>query len=372
MKRHKVLVVGQTPPPYGGQAIMIDNLLRANFKHVSLYHVRMAFSTDMDEIGKFKLAKVFTLLKLISRIIYMRFRYSLEVLYYPPAGPDKTPMFRDIIILTCTRWLFKKCIFHFHAGGISTLHSGLSTPLKLLFQKAYFFPDAAIRISDFNPADGVHFKCRKEYIIPNGLEDSRSIVAAKRSRNPEAPVNILFVGFVKESKGALILLEACRLLQERNLSFTVTVMGKFESAEFKKIILDKVSQSGIAHLVSFVGVQTGEQKFSFYQQADIFCFPSFFESETFGLVLLEAMQFELPIVSTNWRGIPSVVTDGQNGFLVPVKNAQLVAQKLELLIQDKALRETMGKTGREMYLKYFTQEKFNESMEKVFVEVANY
>jgi glycosyltransferase involved in cell wall biosynthesis len=98
----------------------------------------------------------------------------------------------------------------------------------------------------------------------------------------------------------------------------------------------------------------------------MFCFPSFFESESFGLVNIEAMQFELPVVSTNWRGIPGVVKEGENGFLAEIRNPQQVAEKLAQLIEDPGLRETMGRAGRKIFLERFSSEVWISKMSDVF------
>lgn len=160
------MVVGQTPPPHGGQAIMIEDMLRADFKSVELYHVRMAFSSDMDEMGKFKAGKLLKLIQLIAKIYYFRFRYGLKILYYPPAPPLKVPMLRDIIILNATRWLFKTTIFHFHAAGISEMHSQLKGVIKYLYERAFFHPDICIRLSKFNPEDGKLLLTKKNILYP--------------------------------------------------------------------------------------------------------------------------------------------------------------------------------------------------------------
>ena len=68
--RNRILVVGQTPPPFGGQAIMIEALLDGKYKKAKLFHVRMSFSKEMDDMGKFALSKVFHLLKVVIEIIY--------------------------------------------------------------------------------------------------------------------------------------------------------------------------------------------------------------------------------------------------------------------------------------------------------------
>ena len=85
----KVLIVGQTPPPYHGQAIMIERLLRSHTNSTRLYHVRMQFSDSIDEIGKFAWAKITHLIWVIGRIFYYRLFHGVKILYYPPAGPNR-------------------------------------------------------------------------------------------------------------------------------------------------------------------------------------------------------------------------------------------------------------------------------------------
>jgi len=95
----------------------------------------------------------------------------------------------------------------------------------------------------------------------------------------------------------------------------------------------------LASVVNLAGVQSGDDKFRYYAQASIFCFPTFFESEAFPVVLLKAMQFRLPVDSTRWRGISAIVRDGVTGFLVPINDVAALAERLELLLVDDSLRE---------------------------------
>lgn len=363
----KVLVVGQTPPPFGGQAIMIQKLLEGQFKYVKLYQVRMAFSSDMDEIGRFRFGKIFHLLAVIIRIIWMRFRHSIDVLYYPPAGPNKVPMYRDFAILILTRWLFSRTVFHFHAGGISELIATLSLPERWLARLAYYHADCAIRLSTLNPEDGKKLLAKQDVTIKYGLEDNYITTSHKQNKVPK----ILFVAVLSPSKGVNVLLDACKLLKDNDFQFTLELMGRFHSAEFEKAVNEKVVSLGLASYVTFLGVKTGNDKWQTFSKADIFCFPSFFEAETFGLVVLEAMQFELPVVATRWRGIPSLVHENETGYLVPIKDAEAVAAKLRLLLEDEEKRKMMGKRGREIYLQEFTLEKWYERIEKVFLDTVN-
>jgi hypothetical protein len=147
----KVLIVGQVPPPYFGQAIAIERLVNSKLADVQMIHVRMDFSSSMNEMGRFRVSKVLHMFSLVVQIIYHRFADGVQVLYYPPAGSYRVPMYRDIFILVCTRWLFDKTVFHFHAGGVSELYDQLPLWQRWVYRRAYFGADAAIRISALNP-----------------------------------------------------------------------------------------------------------------------------------------------------------------------------------------------------------------------------
>lgn len=365
----KILVVGQTPPPYHGQAIMIDEMLKAGYEDVKLYHVRMGFSKEIDEIGKFRFWKVLHLFEVISKIILFKFWYDIKVLYYPPAGPGKIPILRDLVVLLCTRFLFKRTIFHFHAAGLSTMGESMSPLLRRLFRRAYLFPDIAIKLSELNPDDGRFLQAKKIIIVPYGIVD-HSGNHAKVKRNERSVCRLLYVGIVKESKGIMILLDACRGLKEKGLDFKLTIVGKFGSREFQRDVKLRVDDYRLEDHVEFAGVLTGHEKYECYNRADIFCFPTFHENESFGIVLVEAMQFSLPVVSTKWRGVPSVVRDGVTGFCVPVGDMVVFADKLESLMKDSDLRRRMGEAGREVYLSAYSAEKFQDRMQEVFQSIA--
>lgn len=358
----KILVAGQTPPPYHGQAIMIQKLLSANFENIRLYHVRLQFSKNIEQIGRVNLYKIFHLFFVITKIIFVRFRHNVRILYYPPAGKNVIPMVRDIIILLLTRPFFTKTIFHFHAGGVSEFINKFPTPIKFFAKAAYWEPDVSIRLSKLNPEDGKTFKTKSEFIIPYGLEDSFN--GYKNIFNTRGTINLLYVGVIKESKGIFVLLESFAKLSKSNGALELHLIGGFDSKELEKSVSDFICRCNLP--VKLYGVLFGCEKFRVFQNADIFCFPSFYESETFGIVLLEAMMFKLPIVATCWRGIPDVVIDGENGFLVPIKNSEALTEKLELLIRDNELRKKMGMKGRQLFLEKYSLKKHISELEKVF------
>jgi glycosyltransferase involved in cell wall biosynthesis len=349
---------------------MIEETLKADYKGIKLFHVRMGFSKTIDEIGRIQLRKIFHLFWIIMKVFIYKFRHNINILYYPPAGPDKIPVYRDLILLNSIRFLFKYTIFHFRAAGVSTLYPQLSPFLKYLYRRGYFYPDISIRLSEHNPPDGTFLKTKKEYIVPNGMEDHSLYFVPERTAK-KSTCQLLYVGIVREAKGIMVLIEACRMLKTQGLKFRLNVVGRFDSSEFRKKVGEKVKEGDLLDEIKFSGVLTGNEKYACFNRADIFCYPTFYGPESFGLSLLEAMQFSLPVVATEWRGVPSVISDEVNGFLVPIKDSDALADKLDLLIKNPRLRKAMGKKGREIYLEQFRIEKYHDRMEKIFLSLED-
>lgn len=369
----KVLVVGQTPPPYGGQAVMIEKFVNTKYTDVKLIHVRMGFSEQMKDVGRVRLSKVTHLISIIAQIIYHRIVDRPKVLYYPPGGPDKVPMIRDVVILLCTRWMFSKTIMHFHAGGVSELYPTLPRWGKWLFRKAFFNADGAVRISELNPEDAKAMHARREFLITNGIYDpwpQGPPTHEYPAISAERPFRILYVGILCESKGILVLVEACAHLKAKGLPFCLQVMGQPHDEGFLARVKARIAELGLEDDIEFLGVLTGQNKFDAYAHADVFCMPTFFNCETFGLVFVEAMASELAVVATRWRGVPSIVEDGETGFLVETHNAPAVADRLHELALDPQLRERMAIAGRAKFVREYTWPIHAERMRQALLEVA--
>jgi glycosyltransferase involved in cell wall biosynthesis len=360
-----VLVVGQTPPPFGGQAMMIKQLLAGHYRGVRLLHVRMNFSKDMDSAGKFRVAKIFELFSVLVGIVWARQRHPVDVLYYPPAGPNHVPVLRDIFLLFFIRCLFPKTVFHFHASGLVEIYPRLPAPARYFFRVAYFNPDVAIRLSPRTPEDGRFLRAHREFVIPYGIADEADGFLTRKP-NRDGPVRILFVGVLREDKGVLVLLRACQLLLNSGVRFELSCVGKFVSNKFQEMVLRFVGEADMAELIHFPGVLSGRAKLTEFAKADLFCFPTFFHSEAFPVVLLEAMSFGLPIVTTDWRGIPDITQDSGCAFLCDIQNEHAIAESLSRLIRDPELRYRMGGRARKHFLQHFTLERYYGRLQEVF------
>ncbi|MBK6342375.1 MAG: glycosyltransferase [Flavobacteriales bacterium] len=364
----RVLVVGQTPPPFGGQAVMIEKFLEGAFTTLELAHVRLAYSEEMSEVGRFSLKKVRVLFRTIAAVWAARIKHRSQVLYYPPSGPNLVPILRDIIFLIAVRWCFRYTVFHFHAGGLSTYMSRLPAPIRWLAWLAYRKPDLAIRTSDLAPPDAQHFKAKRIVSVFNGIEDLAGGPIA-RDPDPGRPMRILFTAVLIPSKGVEVLVQSFIELIQRGVHAELMLMGRWGDAAFEQRMLDLIAQHGLRDRVRVLGVRTGNDKLNDFRAADVFCFPSHFEAESFPVVLMEAAQFALPVVATDWRGIPVMVDEGVNGFLVPTHDPMAVADRLERLAKDPELRHRMALEARRVFADRFTLAAFHRNMESAFAQL---
>lgn len=360
--KKKILVVGQTPPPYGGQAMMIKYMLDGVYSNIELFHVRMCFSREFNDRGKFSLYKITHLFDIIYNIWRLRLKHGIRTMYYPVSSAPKVALLRDVIILGCTRFLFKETIYHFHAAGISEELPKYKGVLRRLCYWILKCPTLGITSSEHNPKDAEYLKCKTTKVIPLGIPDmNKDELREEYSSKPY--ITVMFMGLLNSTKGEGYVLEAVKLLNESKRDVRFVLAGRFETAEYERQFWNKVEEYGLKGKVEYRGVVTGDKKKQMFLNADVFCFPSFFSSESFGIVLLEGMMYQMPLIASRWRGIQSVVEEGRNGFLVDIKNAEQIAKALTKLYDDRDMLCKMAKESRRMFVEKYELNKYLCNME---------
>lgn len=358
----KILVVGQTPPPIGGQAVMIEHLVNAKFRDSKIYHVRMCFSRGMKDMGKIQICKIYHLVEIIFKIYYYRIFKKVSILYYPPSGPNSA-VYRDIAILFTTRWLFKDTIFHFHASGLSTHYSKMSKWMKFLFRICFFKPTVSIHLSESCPKEGEFLFSEKCYIVPNGLPD----IANKPNKiTHSSPIRILFIGLLEESKGEMDLIKAVEVLKKEGVNIQAKIAGEFKSIEYQDIFNQYIKEHNLTNEIHYIGIIKGNEKNNSFRNADIFCFPSYFHSESFPLVLIEAMEYGLPIIASKWRGISDMIKDHYNGLLCEIKDPKSIADKIKEIYENTALREYIATNARKSFDEKYSLKAHLKAIENIF------
>lgn len=184
-----------------------------------------------------------------------------------------------------------------------------------------------------------------------------------------AEPRLLMLSNLIVSKGIYVLLEACQRLKERGVAFHCDYVGgeskEVTGEQFRKAIAER----GLEDCVIYHGPQYGADKDRAFRRADIFVQPTF--DDCFPLTLVEAMQYRLPIVSTDVGAIPDIVTDGVNGLVCKQQDVNSLVEALTTLLADAALRREMGERGHARYLKEMTLEVFEGSFAEALRSTVN-
>jgi glycosyltransferase involved in cell wall biosynthesis len=138
------------------------------------------------------------------------------------------------------------------------------------------------------------------------------------------------------------------------------LVGDGEERDYLENLTDHLV---IRDCVDFVGKVSHECISDFMRQSDVFVLPSL--SESFGIVNLEAMACRLPIVATNAGGIPDLIENGINGYLVPPENFQEMANKIMVILKDPILAYTLSENNYKKAQAY-SWEKITEKLECIY------
>lgn len=181
---------------------------------------------------------------------------------------------------------------------------------------------------------------RIELCIPIQMLDQADLVSSFSDRNV-----ILFAGQIIRGKGVDVLLRALARIQT---PFHCHLLGDGNHRAYCERLARRL---GLGERVRFQGYVPPAELRSFYRQASVFVMSSLWP-EPFGMAGPEAMRYGLPVVAFAAGGIPEWLRDGENGFLVPWKNIEQFACRIEELLQDKALARQMGRRGMEGVKQY--------------------
>lgn len=177
---------------------------------------------------------------------------------------------------------------------------------------------------------------------------------------------VLFVGRLVERKGVAYLIEALGQLQNQRREQLV-VVG--EGPERPRLEL-RARELGLSDRVVFRGRISDAELRRAYETADVFVLPSVLDSrgdtEGLGVVLLEAMNYGVPVIASNIGGIVDIVVDNETGLLVPPADPAALARALEGLLSDRARARELGEAGRRRLAERFSWEAIVARVEAVY------
>lgn len=197
-------------------------------------------------------------------------------------------------------------------------------------------------------------------VVPERVQPDAPGPATHAGRQTESPA-VGYVGRLEPEKGVGCLIDAMSLVRRRHPTAVLIVAG---TGSLEQSLKEKSLSVGPG-AVTFTGF-AGDVA-SLYARVHVLVLPSLYEG--LPLSLLEGMAAGRPVVATAVGGIPEVVREGVNGFLVPPDDPRALAEKIEQLLHDPEGRAAMGKAARETVLRHFTADRMIAETEALYAEV---
>lgn len=361
---NKVLLFIKIPPPYTGATLMNSyvsesKILRKNFK---VDELRISYSQKVDQLGKVKLYKAWIVAKTFLLLFY-KLSFNRPNLVYFQISPLGTGFLRDSLYVLLIKLFNIKLLFHLHGKGIE---NESNTFFKNLLYEFIFNKTQVICLSNILTYDIKNIYKGKPFILPNSIVPVN--FETPIDRECYAKPKILFLSNLFISKGLMVFIEALEILQKEKVDFEGIIIGAegdIKAEDLNKILVERV----LNEKVSYLGSMYGDDKNRIIKSTDIFVFPTL--NDVWGLVILEAMQFGIPVIASNEGAIPEIIEDGVTGFIVEKNNPIQIVDKVKLIINQPQATFKIRKLAFEKFHNNYTIDKFEFKLNEIIKSILN-
>lgn len=357
----KILFILHLPPPIHGAA-MVGKYIQdsSNINNTfDCQYINLALAKSLDDIGKSSWRKLITFIKLLLKIRTTINQFQPDLCYLTPNAKGGA-FYKDFLVMQLIKRMGCKTIVHYHNKGVSTRQNNI---LDNYLYKRFFTNTKVILLAQSLYNDFKKYvSISNLYICPNGIPQTPPLASISHKR-----FCILFLSNMMEEKGVWVLLKACNIIKNHQKDFECHFVGKWNditTEEFQK----RIKEYGLEKVVFAHGAQYGENKNKFWQQCDLFVFPTYYHNESFPMVLLEAMQQKKACISTNEGAIPEIIVPNETGYIIPKKSPEALAEKMEFLLEHPEHCIRMGKNGFSRYCNLYTLSAFETRLVTILKE----
>ena len=316
--RTRVLVVATSRKTRGG----ITSVVKAHEtgEQWKKYHCRW-IQTHRDGPAWRKI--LYFMSSLIEYIFLLPFYDIVHIHVATGLSAKRKKIFLDIAIL-----FGKKTILHFHPSSEKYLFEDKN---KKIFRNLFSRANLVLVLSE---------QWKRWVYEALGISENIEVLynpCPLVTIKPELKEkNILFAGTLIPRKGYEVLIRGFAKIAQKHKDWKVVFAGNGEIEQAKAI----AEECGITSQTKFLGWVDGIEKDITFQKSSVYCLAS--TGEGFPMGVLDAWAFGLPCVVTPVGGIPDIVVDGKNGLIFDVGNIDMLAEKLDLIISNESLRESIS------------------------------
>jgi glycosyltransferase involved in cell wall biosynthesis len=338
----KVLMIGPGKGKPGGILALIEALVPVLAEQVELCYFPTVKRLAPQEMGVASWRNVGLALRQYGRFLRTLWQFRPDLIHLHTS--QGLGWFKDTFYIAVSKLGRYPLVLHIHAAEFDQLYGKQSRLRQWYTRQMMRRADAVIAVSDgwrealANLVPSERIFTFRPCLSINGFTSRPAAV--------NGTVKGLFLGTIGPRKGAFDLLAASHSLQSQGTPFHLWLAGGEERHGDLSRAQAQLAALKLEDSCELVGIVQGEEKAQLLRDAHLFVLPSHNEGLPFAII--EAMAAGLPVVATAVGGIPEVVKDGYNGFLIPPGDVPVLAEKLGLLTADPQLRHTMGQRSRQI------------------------
>jgi glycosyltransferase involved in cell wall biosynthesis len=352
-----VVVAGQMPPPVGGQNINIKRLydLLDGERDLKVSHLRFEFTKDWRRARRPGLDKLVELSRVVGRLIWIRAGGRIDLVLYPSGGPHTAPIIRDWVLLPVVSLVSRRVAVYFRAAGLAERMERSPRWFRFMCRAAYGgCATEAVVLTEFGRRDAEAVGLDRVTVVPNGFEDRSGASVVRPMRTTST---ILHVGHLCADKGVPQLIEAFARIAPAFTNARLVLVGEPVPPYDEGQLRADIARTGAEGRIEYKGLLGGLDLEEAYRDGDLFVFASVAPYESFGMVLIEAMQWSLPIVVTDWRANVAVCGEGFGGVVAQNAECDLLEAlegALRTALQEREKWSEWGCRNRRIFESRYT------------------
>lgn len=364
LKKSVLLVGPRLKETATGVALGFESLVRG-FEEAGVEHhvVDLLMGGEPRRSGGFSLKRAF-FSGLI--VIYVIFRLLTSRALYKTVSSSCGGFVRDAVMIWFAFLLRRRIVVHLKGGGFKDFYARSGNFMRLLIRSTYNRTDVIVVLGELlrEQFDFVDNAEEKVQVIPNGLPNALGDESIQL-KTIEQPIHLLYLSNMIASKGFLDVLEASRILVHQGYKIRTHFYGSFssvsvddksndlvDSPERFKALLESM---GMDESCYYGGSVFGEAKENLLKKAHFLILPTNYPWEGQPISIIEALAYGTPVIATNFRGIPELVIDGENGYHVPYQSPDSIARCIVDALENPSRFEAMSLYSRNHFMNNFTR-----------------
>jgi glycosyltransferase involved in cell wall biosynthesis len=299
----KILFLGRFAPPMHGAARMNELYYDYLNRHYQMKKIKINYSSKFSQIGKFNIMKFFGIFIVFFKLIWQLFFFKPSLIYFEIAQKG-IAFYRDSFYVLICKIFRKKIIFSIHGREVGSKYNKYN---KFIFKNA-----KTIVLSEVLYPTVKNFIDKSDvYFLGNGIEDEIYNHEAREiflERKKNKKMVLLYLSNMMREKGALDALDFCAKLKKKKIDFECFFVGAFSDVDFGREWTEHAKMLGVRKECKYLGAKYGKDKREILAKANFLIFPTFYKTECYPLVILEAFMFGIPVLSYNTGAIKKIIS----------------------------------------------------------------